>query len=97
MGYMDAKFATHALLSIKGAITAESYNAAVRALKNQSRRTCSASRGTSATSPYHIPNNADITVDYKGGKVVAEGEVLRDRRRSTRRSPRPAPGRRSSS
>ena len=20
--------------------------------------------------PYHIPNNTDITVDYKGGKVV---------------------------
>ena len=31
MGFMDGKFATHALLSIKGAITAKSYNAAVSA------------------------------------------------------------------
>ena len=35
MGFLDGKFATNALLSIKGAITAKSYNAAVRALKNQ--------------------------------------------------------------
>ena len=35
MGYLDGMFATHALLSIKGAITAKSYNAAVKALKNQ--------------------------------------------------------------
>ena len=37
-----------------------------------SRRTCSASRGTSGTLPYHIPNNTDITVDYKNGKVVVK-------------------------
>ena len=35
MGFMDGKFATNALLSVKGAITAKSYNNAVRALKNQ--------------------------------------------------------------
>ncbi len=35
MGFLDAKFATNALLSVKGAITAKSYNKAVRALKNQ--------------------------------------------------------------
>src|SRR3954471_20976882 len=34
MGYMDAKFATIALLKVKGAITAKSYNRAVRGLKN---------------------------------------------------------------
>ena len=34
MGFMDAKFATQALLSVKGAVTAKSYNTAVRGLKN---------------------------------------------------------------
>jgi hypothetical protein len=34
MGFMDAKFATQALLNIKGDVTASSYNQAVRALKN---------------------------------------------------------------
>ena len=35
MGFLAGKFATNALLSIKGAVTAKSYNAAVIALKNQ--------------------------------------------------------------
>ena len=66
MGFMDAKFATQALLNVKGPVTAKSYNAAVKASRT-SRRTCSASRGTSATAcPYHIPNNTDITVDLQG-------------------------------
>src|SRR5207247_2571206 len=34
MGFMDAKFATIALLRVKGAVTAKSYNAAARGLKN---------------------------------------------------------------
>src|SRR6476619_2101642 len=34
MGFMDAKFATAALLNIKGPITAKSYNLAARSLKN---------------------------------------------------------------
>ena len=34
MGFMDAKFATIALLNVKGAVTAKSYNRAVGALKN---------------------------------------------------------------
>ncbi len=49
MGFMAGKFATQALLNVKGPVTAKSYNAAVRGLKNQSRRTCSASPGTSGT------------------------------------------------
>ena len=49
IGYMDAKFATQALLSIKGPVTAKSYNLAVREPEGPVRRTCCASRGTSAT------------------------------------------------
>ena len=35
MGFMDGMFATHALMSINGPVTAASYNAAVRNRKNQ--------------------------------------------------------------
>jgi branched-chain amino acid transport system substrate-binding protein len=69
MGYMDGKFATNALLSIKGAVTAASYNAAVRALKNQ-KTDMLCKPWYVGNLAYHIPNNWDITVDYKGGNVV---------------------------
>jgi branched-chain amino acid transport system substrate-binding protein len=69
MGYMDGKFATVALLSIKGPITAASYNRAVRALKNQ-KTDMLCKPFYVGTLPFHIPNNTDITADYKGGKVV---------------------------
>jgi branched-chain amino acid transport system substrate-binding protein len=69
MGFMDAKFSTLALLSVKGAITAKSYNNAVRALKNvKTDMLCN--RWYVGNLAYHIPNNSDITVDYKGGDVV---------------------------
>jgi branched-chain amino acid transport system substrate-binding protein len=68
-GYLDAKFATLALLSIKGPITAKSYNAAVRSLKNvKTDMLCKP--WYVGNLAYHIPSNWDITVDYKGGKVV---------------------------
>jgi branched-chain amino acid transport system substrate-binding protein len=69
MGFMDAKFATAALMNIKGAITAKSYNDAVRALKNvKTDMLCKP--WYVGNLAYHIPNNTDITVDYKGGNVV---------------------------
>jgi branched-chain amino acid transport system substrate-binding protein len=68
MGYTDAKFATAALLSVKGAITAKSYNAAVKALVNQ-KTDMLCKPFYVGNLPYHIPNTADITVTYKGGKV----------------------------
>jgi branched-chain amino acid transport system substrate-binding protein len=71
MGYMDGKFATNALLSIKGAITAASYNAAVKALKNQ-KTDMLCKPWYVGNLAYHIPNNWDITVDYKGGNVVVK-------------------------
>src|SRR4051794_41052697 len=71
MGFMDGKFATNALLSIKGAITAKSYNAAVKALKNQKTDILCRPFYVGDLA-YHIPNNWDITVDYKGGNVIVK-------------------------
>ena len=70
MGFMDAKFATTALLSIKGPITAASYNRAARGLKNVQTDILCKPWYVGNALPYHIPNNTDITVDYKNGKVV---------------------------
>jgi branched-chain amino acid transport system substrate-binding protein len=70
MGFMDAKFATTALLSIKGPVTAASYNLAARGLKNVHTDIICKPWYVGNALPYHIPNNTDITVDYKSGKVV---------------------------
>ena len=70
MGYMDAKFATLALLSVKGPITAKSYNSAVRRLKNVKTDMLCKPWYVGNNLPYHIPSNWDITVTYKNGKVV---------------------------
>jgi branched-chain amino acid transport system substrate-binding protein len=71
MGFMAGKFSTNALLSIKGPITAKSYNAAVVNLKNQ-KTDMLCKPWYVGKLPYHIANNWDITVDYKGGKVVVK-------------------------
>jgi len=70
MGFMDAKFATTALLNVKGPITAKSYNLAARNLKNVHTDVICKPWYVGNALPYHIPNNTDITVDYKDGKVV---------------------------
>ncbi len=69
MGYLDGKFAVNALLSIKGAITAASYNAAVKNLKNQ-KTDILCKPFYVGNLAYHIPNNTNIIVDYKNGGVV---------------------------
>jgi branched-chain amino acid transport system substrate-binding protein len=70
MGFMAGMFATKALLSINGAVTAKSYNAAVRKLKNVKTDMLCKPWYVGNALPYHIPNNTDITVDYRNGKVV---------------------------
>ena len=70
MGFMAGKFATQALLNVKGPVTAKSYNAAVRGLKNVKTDMLCKPWYVGNNLPYHIPNNWDITVDYKDGKVV---------------------------
>jgi branched-chain amino acid transport system substrate-binding protein len=72
MGFMAGKFSTQALLNVRGAVTAKSYNAAVRALKNIKTDMLCKPWYVGSALPYHIPNNADITVDYKDGKVVVK-------------------------
>jgi branched-chain amino acid transport system substrate-binding protein len=72
MGFMDGKFATQALLSVKGAITAKSYNSAARTLKNVKTDMLCKPWYVGNALPYHIPNNTDITVDYKNGQVVGK-------------------------
>jgi branched-chain amino acid transport system substrate-binding protein len=69
MGFLDAKFAVNALLSIKGPITAKSYNAAVRNLRNQ-KSDILCKPFYVGKIPYHIPNNTNIIVDYKDKNVV---------------------------
>jgi branched-chain amino acid transport system substrate-binding protein len=71
MGFMDAKFSTIALLNVSGVVTAKSYNNAVRALKNiKTDMLCKP--WYVGNLAYHIPNNTDITVDYKAGAVVSK-------------------------
>ncbi len=71
MGYMDGMFSTKALLSINGPVTAKSYNAAVAKLRNiKTDMLCKPWYAWKL--PYHIPNNTDITVDYKNGQVVVK-------------------------
>jgi len=71
MGFLDGKFAVTALLSITGAITAKSYNAAVVALKDQ-KTDILCKPFYVGNLPYHIPNNTNIIVDYKNGNVVVK-------------------------
>ena len=71
MGYLAGKFATNALLSIKGPINAKSYNAAVIALKNQ-KTDILCKPFYVGKLPYHIPNNTNIIVDYKNKDVVVK-------------------------
>jgi branched-chain amino acid transport system substrate-binding protein len=70
MGFMVGKFTTAALLSIKGAVTRASYNAAVQNLKNIKTDMLCKPWYFGKGLPVHIPNNTDITVSYAGGKVV---------------------------
>lgn len=69
MGFLVGKYTTQALLSIRGPITAASYNRAVRNLKNaKSDILCKPFYVGNLR--YHIPNNTDITVTYRNGAVV---------------------------
>jgi branched-chain amino acid transport system substrate-binding protein len=71
MGFLDAEFATHALLSIKGTITAGKYFKAVEALKDQKTDMLCKPFYVGGL-PWHIPNNSNIIVDYKAGNVVVK-------------------------
>ncbi len=69
MGFLDGKFAVAALLSIKGPITAASYNKAVQNLRNQKSDILCRPYYVGKLR-YHIPNNVNIIVDYNNKQVV---------------------------
>ena len=94
MGYLDGKFAVNALLSIKGAITAKSYNIAVKGLKNQ--------KTDILCKPYYVGNLAVPHSQQREHhrRLQEQGSRRQDRLhglpgRRSRPSPRPASGRRS--
>jgi branched-chain amino acid transport system substrate-binding protein len=69
MGFLDAEIAVHALESIKGAYTAKSVNAALKAVKDfDTGMLCQP--WTYGSYPMHIPNNTDYTVTPENGKMV---------------------------
>ena len=67
-----AKFATTALLSVKGPVTAQVVQRGGAEAQERQDRHALQAVVRRATLPYHIPNNTDITVDYKNGKVVVK-------------------------
>ena len=93
MGYLDGKFAVNALLSVKGAVTAKSYNTAVKGLKNQ-KTDILCKPFYVGNLAYHIPNNSNIIVTTRTRTLSSEA-AARTSRQSTPRSHRPASGRRS--
>jgi branched-chain amino acid transport system substrate-binding protein len=69
MGFLQGKLVVDALLSIKGAITPKSYNAAAVGLKNvKSDIWCKP--WYFGKLPNHLPNNTLPTMTYKNGQVV---------------------------
>jgi branched-chain amino acid transport system substrate-binding protein len=69
MGFTMGEIATHALESINGAYTAQSVNAAFKAVKNyDTGMLCQL--WTFGAYPLHIPNNQDYTVTPSNGKMV---------------------------
>ncbi len=69
MGYLVGKFSVSALMSVKGPITAKSYNIAVKGLKDQ-KTDILCKPFYVGNLAYHIPNNTNIIVDYKNKNVV---------------------------
>ena len=79
MGFMAGKFSTAALLSIKGPVTAKSYNAAVRKLKNiKTDMLCKpwyVGQRPAVPHPEQLGHHGRL----QGRQGRPEGEVLRDR------------------
>ena len=74
-GFLQARIATAALLGVKGAITPKSANAAIEAVKDfKTDMLCKPWYFGKA--PVHVPNNVDITVTPKGGKMVQDEDCF---------------------
>jgi branched-chain amino acid transport system substrate-binding protein len=69
MGFAEAEIMVHALESVKGAYTAASVNAAIKAVSNfDTGMLCQG--WTYGSFPMHIPNNVDYTTTPENGKMV---------------------------
>src|SRR5262245_45976523 len=69
MGFAEAEIMVHALQSVKGAYTAASVNAAIKAVSNfDTGMLCQG--WTYGSFPMHIPNNVDYTTTPENGKMV---------------------------
>ena len=71
MGFLEAEIATSALLTIHGAYTPKSVNAAFLAVKNF-KTSFLCKPWYYLKLPVHLPNNTDRTVTPKNGKMVQE-------------------------
>ena len=72
-GFMDAKFVTNGPAQHQGVRSPPSRQPGGSQPEERPRTSCKPWYVGNAL-PYHIPNNTDITVDYKDGR--AEGEVF---------------------
>jgi branched-chain amino acid transport system substrate-binding protein len=74
-GFLQARVTTQALLGIKGAVTAKSANAAIGDVKDfKTDMLCRPWYFGKA--PLHIPNNVDLTVTPKDGKMVQDEDCF---------------------
>jgi branched-chain amino acid transport system substrate-binding protein len=69
MGFLEARIATAALLTVKGDVTVESANQAIRAVKDF-KTDILCQPWYYGDEPLHIPNNVDRTVTPKDGVMV---------------------------
>ena len=69
MGFVEARIAVQALLSVKGAYTVKSVNTAIVNVKNF-KTDILCKPWTYGKAPLHIPNNWDRTVTPSNGKMV---------------------------
>jgi branched-chain amino acid transport system substrate-binding protein len=76
MGFLEARIATEALLSVKGDVTVESANAAIRAVKDF-KTDILCSPWYYGDAPLHIPNNVDRTVTPKDGVMVQDEDCFK--------------------
>jgi branched-chain amino acid transport system substrate-binding protein len=75
MGFVEAAIATSALLKVKGDFTADSVNAAFKAVKNF-KTDILCKPWYYGSGPLHIPNNTDRTVTPQGGKMVQKEDCF---------------------
>ncbi len=75
MGFVEAAIATSALMKVKGDFTAESVNAAFKAVKDY-KTDILCKPWYYGNAPLHIPNNTDRTVTPQGGKMVQEEDCF---------------------